>query len=285
MEPDPREAEGHNGEGHRVYPGVGEDGSGILVAHLGLVTQREDHSDPAVYAEGCHAEHGVGGQKSLQEAYHEAQTLAPRGTPVDDARKGQGHVEHCHEQVAEGQVEDEEAGHLLADVGAGQEADQHQEVGQQRCDDHHHDQEGGERSPQDHGGGCHSISAPEAPGQRGLRPSPLQPRRHLSWPPEVADAARGLSIGAEGRDGVPGTSSPLQGRSLMKAPELRVQQERRHATAQSDCTRERRWQRLDTKRTKDLLHLQVPGTETANRGKTFGSGTPAKRDCVCQADE
>lgn len=80
------------GEGEGVQPGVAHHDQRVLVAHLGGVAEREDHGYPAVNAEGGHAQHGVGGQESLQEADGVAHAV-PEGLLVpDDPQQSGWHV-------------------------------------------------------------------------------------------------------------------------------------------------------------------------------------------------
>lgn len=114
----PGEEQRRQGEGEGVQPGVAHHDHRVLVAHLGGVAEREDHRDPAVDAERGHAQHGVRSQESLQEAHRVADAI-PEGLLVpDDPQQGGRHVEHRDEDVAEGQVHGEDAGHLPADLGA-----------------------------------------------------------------------------------------------------------------------------------------------------------------------
>ena len=115
---DPGEEQRREGEGEGVEPGVAHHDQRVLVAHLGGVAEREDHRDPAVDAERGHAQHGVGGEESLQEAHRVAHAVPERLLVPDDPHQSGGHVEHSDEDVAEGQVHGEDTGHLSADLGA-----------------------------------------------------------------------------------------------------------------------------------------------------------------------
>lgn len=124
----PGEKQRRQGEGEGVQPGVAYHDHRVLVAHLSGVAEREHHRDPAVDAERGHAQHGVCSQKSLQETHCVANAV-PEGFLVpDDPQQGCWHVEHCDEDVAEGQVHGEDAGDLPADFGALDETQQHQQV-------------------------------------------------------------------------------------------------------------------------------------------------------------
>lgn len=138
----PGEAGGHRGEGHGVRPRVAEHERRVLVAHLGVIPQGEHDRDPPVDAQGGHAQHGVGGQEGLQEAHELAEAVSGRLRLPDESRQSERHVGHCQQQVAEGEVEVEQTRDLLADLRVVREADQHQDVGQQRHDDDHNYQQG-----------------------------------------------------------------------------------------------------------------------------------------------
>lgn len=74
--PDPGAAGGHGGEAERVYPRVSERDHCVPVPDSGVVAQREHHGDPSVDAEGCHAEHGVRGEKSVEETHNLTEAAA-----------------------------------------------------------------------------------------------------------------------------------------------------------------------------------------------------------------
>lgn len=74
----PGEEQRRQGEGERVEPRVAHHDQRVLVAHLGGVAEREHHRDPAVDAEGCHAQHGVGRQKGLQKTHRVANAIPKR---------------------------------------------------------------------------------------------------------------------------------------------------------------------------------------------------------------
>lgn len=112
------------------------------MAHLGVVPQGEHHRDPPVDAQGGHAQHGVGGQEGLQEPRDLAEAVSPRLSPADESHQSERHVGHGQQQVAEGEVEVEQTGHLSADLRVVEKADQHQDVGQQRHYDDHNYQHG-----------------------------------------------------------------------------------------------------------------------------------------------
>lgn len=115
---EPGEEQCRQGEGEGVEPGVADHDQRVLVAHLSRVAEREDHRDPAVYAERGHAQHGVGGQKGLQKAHRVANTI-PKGLLVPDNPHQSGrHVQNSDEYVAERQVHGENTRHLPADLGA-----------------------------------------------------------------------------------------------------------------------------------------------------------------------
>lgn len=157
---EPGEEQRRQGEGEGVQPGVAHHDQRVLVAHLGGVAEREDHRDPAVDAEGGHAQHGVGRQEGLQEADGAARAVPERLLVPHDPHQRGGHVEDRDEDVAEGQVHGENPRHLAADLGAVDEAEQHQQVGEQRDDGHRHDE-------QRHHGLCkvHDSSPPPPPGR------------------------------------------------------------------------------------------------------------------------
>lgn len=136
----PGEAGGHRGEGHGVRPRVPEHKSGVFVAHFGVVSKGEHHSDPPVDAQSCHAQHRVGGQEGLQEAHNLAKAVTPWLSLTDKSHQSERHVGHGQQQVAEGEVEVEQTGDLLADLRVIQKADQHQDVGQQRHYNNHNHQ-------------------------------------------------------------------------------------------------------------------------------------------------
>lgn len=115
---DPGEEQRRQGEGEGVEPGVAHHDQRVLVAHLSGVTEREDHRYPPVDAEGCHAQHGVGCQKSLQEAHRVADAIPERLLVPDNPHQSGRHVEDRDEDVAEGQVHGEDTGHLSAYLGA-----------------------------------------------------------------------------------------------------------------------------------------------------------------------
>lgn len=64
----PGSASGNRGEAQRVYPRVSQRYDRIPVPYPGVVTEREHHRDPPIDAEGCHAQHGVCGEKSVEES-------------------------------------------------------------------------------------------------------------------------------------------------------------------------------------------------------------------------
>lgn len=136
----PGEAGGHGGEGHGVRPRVAQDERCVLVAHFGVIPQREHHRDPPVDAERSHAQHGVGGQEGLQESHQLAEAVPSRLSLADESHQSERHVGHGQQQVAECEVQVEETGHLLADLRVVQEADEHQDVGQQRHYNNHNHQ-------------------------------------------------------------------------------------------------------------------------------------------------
>lgn len=115
---DPGEEQGRQGEGEGVEPGVAHHDQRVLVAHLGGVAEREDHRDPPVYAEGCHAQHGVRGQEGLQKAHRVANAIPKRLLVPDNPHQSGWHVQNSDEYVAEGQVHGEDTGHLSAYLGA-----------------------------------------------------------------------------------------------------------------------------------------------------------------------
>lgn len=109
---DPGEEQCRQGEGEGVEPGVAHHDQRVLVAHFSRVAEWEDHRYPPVYAEGCHAQHGVGCQKSLQEAHRMANAIPERLLVSDNPHQSGWHVEDRDEDVAEGQVHGEDTGHL-----------------------------------------------------------------------------------------------------------------------------------------------------------------------------
>lgn len=115
---DPGEEQRRQGEGEGVEPGVAHHDQRVLVAHFSGVAEREDHRYPPVYAESCHAQHGVGGQKSLQEAHRVANAIPKRLLVPDNPHQSGRHVQNSDEYVAEGQVHGEDTGHLSAYLGA-----------------------------------------------------------------------------------------------------------------------------------------------------------------------
>jgi len=115
---DPGEEQRGQGEGERVQPRVAHHDQRVLVAHLGGVTEREHHRYPPVDAESRHAQHGVGGQESLQKAHRVAHAVPERLLVPDNPHQRGRHVENSDEDVAEGQVHGEHAGHLSAYLGA-----------------------------------------------------------------------------------------------------------------------------------------------------------------------
>lgn len=115
---DPGEEQRRQGEGEGVQPGVAHHDQRVFVAHFSGVAEREDHRNPAVYAESCHAQHGVGGQKSLQKAYCVANAIPERLLVPDNSHQSGRHVQHSDEDVAEGQIHGENTGHLAAYLGA-----------------------------------------------------------------------------------------------------------------------------------------------------------------------
>lgn len=115
---DPGEEQRRQGEGEGVQPRVAHHDQRVLVAHLGGVAEREHHRDPPVNAERCHAQHGVGGEESLQKAHRVASAVPKRLLLPDNPHQSGRHVEHGDEDVAEGQVHGEHTGHLPADLGA-----------------------------------------------------------------------------------------------------------------------------------------------------------------------
>lgn len=115
---DPGEEQRRQGEGEGVEPGVAHHDQCVLVAHFSGVTEREDHRYPPVYAEGCHAQHGVRGQKSLQKAHRVANAIPERLLVPDNPHQSGRHVQNSDEYVAEGQVHGENTGHLSAYLGA-----------------------------------------------------------------------------------------------------------------------------------------------------------------------
>lgn len=119
---DPGEEQRRQGEGEGVQPGVAHHDQRVLVAHLRGVTEREHHRDPPVDAQSRHAQHGVRGQEGLQEAHRVANAIRERLLVPDDPHHGGRHVEDGDEDVAEGQVHGEHAGHLSAYLGAVDEA-------------------------------------------------------------------------------------------------------------------------------------------------------------------
>lgn len=136
----PGETGGHRGEGHGVRPRVREHKNRVFVAHFGVVPQGEHHRDPPVDAQSCHAQHRVRGQESLQEAHDLAEAISPRLSFTDKSYQSERHVGDGEQQVAEGEVEVEQTGDLLADLRVIQKANQHQDVGQQRHYNNHNHQ-------------------------------------------------------------------------------------------------------------------------------------------------
>lgn len=115
---EPGEEQRRQGEGEGVEPGVTDHDQRVLVAHLSRVAEREDHRDPAVYAERSHAQHGVGGQEGLQKAQRVANAIPERLLVADDPHQSGRHVQNSDENVAERQVHGENPRHLPADLGA-----------------------------------------------------------------------------------------------------------------------------------------------------------------------
>lgn len=101
-----------------MEPGVAHHDQRVLVAHFSGVTEREDHRYPPVYAESCHAQHGVCSQKSLQKAHRVANAIPKRLLVPDNPHQSGRHVQNSDEYVAEGQVHGEDTGHLSAYLGA-----------------------------------------------------------------------------------------------------------------------------------------------------------------------
>ena len=106
------------GEGEGLQPGVRHDEERVPVAHLAGVAEREHHRHPPVHAERGHAQHRVSGEESLRKADGLAERvpegLRARGHPEERG----GHVDEREEDVGEGEVEDEDAGHVGAQLGA-----------------------------------------------------------------------------------------------------------------------------------------------------------------------
>lgn len=89
---EPGEEQRRQGEGEGVEPGVAHHDQRVLVAHLSRVTEREDHRYPPVYAESCHAQHGVCGQKGLQKAHRVANAIPKRLLVPDNPHQSGRHV-------------------------------------------------------------------------------------------------------------------------------------------------------------------------------------------------
>lgn len=83
MVADPGAAGGHGGEAQRVDPRVSKRQHRIPVADSWVVAQREHHSHPSIDAEGCHAEHGVCGEESVEET-HSLTEATVSGVPRGD---------------------------------------------------------------------------------------------------------------------------------------------------------------------------------------------------------
>lgn len=135
MVPDPGAPGGHRREAKRVDPRVGQRRHRVPVPYSRVVVQGEYHRHPSVDAESRHAQHGVGGDKSVEESHELAEAAAFGVARGDEADQGEWHVRHTQQQVAKRQVENEKTGYLFADLRIVEKADQHHNVGQQRHDD------------------------------------------------------------------------------------------------------------------------------------------------------
>lgn len=129
---DPGATGGHGGEAEWVDPGVSQGDERVPVPHSGVVAEGEHHGHPSVDAESCHAQHGIRGEKSVKEAHKLTEGAAPRLAGGNQPGQSQGHAGHALQQVAKRQVESEKSWYLFADLGVVQEADQNNDVGQQR---------------------------------------------------------------------------------------------------------------------------------------------------------
>lgn len=129
---DPRATGGHGGKAEWVDPGVSQRDHRVPVPDFGVIAEREDHGHPSVDAESCHAQHRIRGEKSVEESHKLAEAAAPGVAGGYQPGQSQGHVGHALQQVAKRQVESEKPGYLFADLGVIQEADQNNNVGQQR---------------------------------------------------------------------------------------------------------------------------------------------------------
>lgn len=129
---DPGATGGHGGEAEGVDPGVSQRHHRVPVPDSGVVAEREHHGHPSVDAECCHAQHGIGGEEGVEETHNLTEAAGPGVAGGDQPGQSQGHVGHALQQVAERQVESEKPGYLFADLGVIQEADQNDNVGQQR---------------------------------------------------------------------------------------------------------------------------------------------------------
>lgn len=129
---DPGATGGHRGKAEWVDPGVSQRDHRVPVPDFGVVAEREHHGHPSVDAESCHAQHGIGDEKSVEESHNLAEAAAPGVAGGDKPDQSQGHVGHALQQVAKRQVESEKPGYLFSDLGVIQEADQNNNVGQQR---------------------------------------------------------------------------------------------------------------------------------------------------------
>lgn len=81
---DPGATGGHQGEAEWVHPGVSQRQHRVPVPHSGVVAEREHHRHPSVDAERCHAEHGVRGEKSVEEPRDLADAAASRVARADE---------------------------------------------------------------------------------------------------------------------------------------------------------------------------------------------------------
>lgn len=129
---DPRATGGHGGEAEWVDPGVSQRDHRVPMPDSGVVAEREHHGHPPVDAESCHAQHGICGEKSVEETHNLTEAAASGVAGGDQPGKSQGHVGHALQQVAKRQVESEKPWYLFADLGVIQEADQNNDIGQQR---------------------------------------------------------------------------------------------------------------------------------------------------------
>ena len=105
-------------ERERVEPRVRHDQERVPVAHLAGVPQGEHHRDPPVHAERGHAQHGISGEESLRETHRPAERVAEGLRALGHPEESGGHVDDGEEDVGEGEVQDEEPGHVRSQLGA-----------------------------------------------------------------------------------------------------------------------------------------------------------------------